>query len=47
LVTILNGEHHVTLPNHNPLRIATLSSIPSEIDNHLSKTKEVVEELFS
>lgn len=48
LVTILNGEHHVTIPNHNALRIGTLSSILGEVANHLSKTKEeVIEELFS
>ena len=48
LVTVLSGEHHVTIPNHNPLRIGTLSSILGEVANHLSKTKEeVIEELFS
>jgi hypothetical protein len=43
----MQGEHHITIPNHDPLKIGTLSSILSEVANHLSKTKEeVVEELF-
>jgi predicted RNA binding protein YcfA (HicA-like mRNA interferase family) len=47
LVTTLNGQHHITIPDHNPLRIGTLSSILGEVANHLSKTKdEVIEELF-
>jgi predicted RNA binding protein YcfA (HicA-like mRNA interferase family) len=47
LSTSLNGEHHVTIPNHDPLKIGTLSSILGEVANHLSKTKEeVIEELF-
>jgi predicted RNA binding protein YcfA (HicA-like mRNA interferase family) len=48
LTTDLNGQHHITIPNHNPLKIGTLSSILSEIAAHLGKTKEeVVQELFS
>lgn len=47
LKTILKGEHHVTIPNHNALKIGTLSSILGEVANHLSKTKEeIIEELF-
>ena len=42
-----NGIHHVTVPNHNPLRIGTLSNILSDIADHfqLSK-KELLEKLF-
>ena len=47
LTTSLNGEHHVTIPNHDPLRIGTLSSILGDVADHLSKTKdEVIQELF-
>lgn len=47
LTTALNGENHVTIPNHNPLRIGTLSAILSVVANHLNKTKEeIIEELF-
>ena len=47
LKTTLQGEHHITVPNHNAIKIGTLSSILSEVANHLSKTKEeVIDELF-
>lgn len=47
ITTTLNGEHHVTIPNHNPIRLGTLSSIIHDIAYHFDKTKEqVVEELF-
>lgn len=47
LSTKLNGEHHITIPNHDPLGVGTLSAIIGEIANHLGKTKEdVIEELF-
>ncbi|MCY7423137.1 MAG: type II toxin-antitoxin system HicA family toxin [Chitinophagaceae bacterium] len=45
--TTLSGQHHVTIPNHNPIRLGTLSSIIHDIADHFNKTKEqVVEELF-
>ena len=47
LTTSLNGEHHITIPNHDPLKIGTLSSDLGEVANHLAKTKEeVIQELF-
>lgn len=47
LTTSLNGQNHLTIPNHNPLKIGTLSSVLGEVAGHLSKTKEeVIEELF-
>jgi predicted RNA binding protein YcfA (HicA-like mRNA interferase family) len=47
LTTKENGIHHITVPNHNPLRIGTLSNILSDIADHfqLSK-KELLEKLF-
>lgn len=48
LTTEQNGEHHITIPNHNPLKIGTLSSILGDIANHLNKSKEeVINELFN
>jgi predicted RNA binding protein YcfA (HicA-like mRNA interferase family) len=48
LTTTLNGQHHITIPNHDPLKIGTLSSILNDVANHLGKTKETVaEELFT
>ena len=47
LTTLLNGQHHLSIPNHDPLKIGTLSSILGDVANHLGKTKEeVVKELF-
>jgi predicted RNA binding protein YcfA (HicA-like mRNA interferase family) len=47
LTTSLNGRHHVTIPNHDSLKIGTLSSILGDVASHLAKTKEeVIQELF-
>ena len=34
LSTIENGEHHATIPAHNPLKIGTLVAILSDIQSH-------------
>lgn len=48
LTTNRNGTHHITLPNHNPIRIGTLNSILQSISLHLNKTKsEIIDELFT
>ncbi len=47
LTTQQNGEHHVTIPNHNPLRIGTFNNILNDVANHFGKTKEqLIDELF-
>ena len=47
LTTTENGIHHITVPNHNPLKIVTLSNILSDIANHFQiSKKEVLEKLF-
>ena len=47
LTTLEKGEHHITIPNHNPLRLGTLSSILLEVANHFKKTKEeIAKEIF-
>jgi predicted RNA binding protein YcfA (HicA-like mRNA interferase family) len=33
-------ENHITIPNHNPIKIGTLNSILKEIANQLGITKE-------
>jgi predicted RNA binding protein YcfA (HicA-like mRNA interferase family) len=42
LTTSLNGTHHITIPNHSPIKIGTLSSILSEVANHHKNTKEEI-----
>jgi len=48
LTTNENGEHHLTIPAHNPLKIGTLSAILSDIESHHKLTREMLlEYLFS
>jgi predicted RNA binding protein YcfA (HicA-like mRNA interferase family) len=43
----MNGLHHITIPNHNPLRIGTISSILLEVAQHFNLSKDVlVNQLF-
>ncbi|MCW5907474.1 MAG: type II toxin-antitoxin system HicA family toxin [Chitinophagales bacterium] len=47
LTTTENGEHHITIPNHSPIKIGTLSAILSDVAEHFGKTKdELMRELF-
>ncbi len=40
LTTQQGGEHHITIPRHDPLRIGTLSAILSEIAQHFGMDRE-------
>jgi len=47
LTTQKEGEFHITIPNHTPLKIGTLSAILADIAEHLKMTKdELMFELF-
>jgi predicted RNA binding protein YcfA (HicA-like mRNA interferase family) len=47
LTTEQNGQHHITIPNHDPLKIGTLSAILADVATHLNKSKEaLMQELF-
>lgn len=47
LTTEAQGEHHLTIPKHDPLRVGTLSAILTEVAKHLKKDREeLIEELF-
>ena len=35
LTTQRDGEHHVTVPDHDPLRIGTLAAILADVADHL------------
>lgn len=35
LTTQQNGQHHITIPNHNPIKIGTLSGILNDVAQHL------------
>lgn len=42
LTTERDGEHHVTIPLHSPLRIGTLSGILSDIAEHHRLDREAL-----
>jgi predicted RNA binding protein YcfA (HicA-like mRNA interferase family) len=47
LATDQNGQHHITIPNHDPLKIGTLSAIIADIAQHFDKTKDqLFQEIF-
>ena len=47
LTTTQNGEHRVTIPSHDPLRIGTLRSILTEISAHFGLTRDhLADQLF-
>ena len=47
LTTQLNGEHPITIPDHDSIKLVTLSAILFDISVHQGKTKDqVINELF-
>ncbi len=40
LTTTMNGQHHLTIPNHNPIKIGTLNSILKDVAEHFKISKE-------
>lgn len=48
LTTTMNGEHHVTIPLHDALRVGTLVSILDDVAAHFGLTRdEVLGQLFT
>ncbi len=47
LTTYEHGEHHLTIPQHTPLRIGTLSAILADVAAHFELTREqLLQRLF-
>lgn len=47
LTTLQHGEHHVTIPQHSPLRIGTLSAILADVATHFEINREqLLSQLF-
>ena len=47
LTTQQHGEHHLTIPQHDPLRVGTLSAILADVADHFKITREqVLDRLF-
>ena len=40
LTTVRGGEHHITVPDHDPLRPGTLSAILREVGAHAGMPRE-------
>ncbi len=40
LTTQENGQHHITIPAHDPLKIGTLNAILSSVVEHFILTKD-------
>ena len=40
LTTSENGVHHVTIPNHSPIRIGTLAAILDDVANHFGINRQ-------
>ena len=47
LTTQQKGEHHITIPAHNPLKVGTLNTILRNIGNHFELNRdELLNQLF-
>jgi hypothetical protein len=47
LTTSERGEHHVTVPHHDALRLGTLAAILSDVAEHFGMSRaDLVERLF-
>ena len=48
LTALINSEeHHITIPNHSPVKIGTLNKILKDIAEHNNLSKEdLIEKLF-
>jgi hypothetical protein len=42
LSTQQSGEHHITIPDHDPLRVGTLAGILGDLSLHFGLPKEAV-----
>lgn len=48
LTTQENGEHHITIPNHSPIKLGTFNAILREIAEHFNIDRdELLNRLFS
>jgi predicted RNA binding protein YcfA (HicA-like mRNA interferase family) len=48
LTTHEHGEHHLTIPQHTPLRIGTLAAILADVATHFEISRDtLLERLFS
>jgi predicted RNA binding protein YcfA (HicA-like mRNA interferase family) len=46
LTTLRNGEHHVTIPDHDPIRVGTLAGVLTDVARHHNLTREQLTRLL-
>jgi predicted RNA binding protein YcfA (HicA-like mRNA interferase family) len=47
LTTNEAGQHHITIPNHDPIKVGTLSGILGDVARHFEISRhELVQRLF-
>ena len=44
-MTSQNGEHHITIPAHNPLKTGTLSAILNDVAQHFNISRDDIESI--
>ncbi len=47
MTTQQNGEHHVTIPDHDPVKVGTLADILKDVADHCALQRdELLDQLF-
>jgi predicted RNA binding protein YcfA (HicA-like mRNA interferase family) len=46
LTTLRNGEHHITVCAHNPIKIGTLNAILRDVADHADLSREQLLEIL-
>jgi len=47
LTTQQNGEHHITIPHHDPLKVGTFSAVLNDVAKHfLISRDDLIKQLF-
>ncbi len=42
LTTLREGQHHITIPRHRPLKLGTLNGILKDVAEHLGMERDVL-----
>ena len=42
LTTQQQGEHHITIPNHSPLKVGTLNAILKDVADHIGLSRDAL-----
>jgi len=40
--SVSNSEYHITIPNHDPIKLGTLNAILSDVAEHLKISKDEI-----